>query len=203
MYQVVRVDVPCGTREMQQRKSRKTAKLKQAPVRPPELVARALAAFVAAGTIELSLDKLAASVGISKRMLVHYFGDRETLEERALELLEERLRAQFAHNAFPPGTPAKAVALALWQRTTAPESRNVLHLIMDLSRRAWNGSARAQAFYAEQQRLWVEMLSPIFPTAQHVEEFLQLFQGAVLAYLVTGDAQPGRRSIERFLSNAE
>jgi AcrR family transcriptional regulator len=164
-----------------------------------QLVARALAAFIAAGTIDLSLDKLAGSVGISKRMLIHYFGDRETLEERAMELLEERLRAQFAPGAFPAGTPARVVALALWEQTTSPQSRNVLHLIMDLSRRAWNGSARAKKFYAEQQRLWVAMLAPIFPDAARVEEFLQLFQGAVLAYLVTGDAAPGRRSIERFV----
>ena len=187
---------------MQRPKSRKRKPRTQSSVAQPELVARALAAFIAAGTIELSLDKLAASVGISKRMLIHYFGDRETLEERAMELLEERLRAQFAPGAFPPGTPAKAVALALWQRTTAPESRNVLHLIMDLSRRAWNGSTRAQAFYAEQQRLWITMLTPVFPSAQRVEEFLQLFQGAVLSYLVTGDSAPGRRSIERFMATA-
>jgi AcrR family transcriptional regulator len=185
------------------RKRRKSAARKRTPkpaAAHPELVERALAAFVAAGTIELSLDKLAGAAGISKRMLIHYFGDRETLEEHAMALLEERLRAQFSPQAFPPGTTARAVALALWQRTTAPESRNVLHLIMDLSRRAWHGSPRARAFYAEQQRLWVAMLTPVFPDAHHVEEFLQLFQGAVLAYLVTGDPAPGRRSIERFVT---
>jgi AcrR family transcriptional regulator len=189
---------------MQQRKKRpqsRTRKPKQT-LAQPQLVERALAAFIEAGSIDLSLDKLAASVGISKRMLIHYFGDRKTLEERAMELLEERLRVQFAPGAFPAGTPASAVVNALWERTTTPQSRNVLHLIMDLSRRAWNGSPRARAFYAEQQRLWVTMLAPIFPDAQTVEEFLQLFQGAVLAYLVTGDPKPGRRSLGRFVANS-
>ncbi len=189
---------------MQQPKKRpksRTRKSKLAPVKP-QLVERALAAFIKAGTIDLSLDKLAASVGISKRMLIHYFGDRETLEERAMELLEDRLREQFVPGPLAAGTPASIVVNALWERTTSPQSRNVLHLIMDLSRRAWNGSPRARAFYAEQQRLWVEMLAPIFPDAQTVEEFLQLFQGAVLAYLVTGDPKPGRRSLERFVANS-
>jgi AcrR family transcriptional regulator len=150
--------------------------------------------------MDLSLDELAHAVGSSKRMLVHYFGGREKLEERAMTLLEERLRAQFAPSSFPAGVSARRVVNALWERTTAPESKGVLLLIMDLSRRAWNGSARAKAFYAEQQRLWVELLMMYLPDRRQVEEVLQLFQGAVLAYLITGDPEPGRRSLARLLS---
>jgi hypothetical protein len=71
---------------------------------------------------------------------------------------------------------------------------------MDLSRRAWNGSARAKAFYAEQRRLWVQLLMKFLPDPLAVEEVLQLFQGAVLAYLITGDPEPGRRSLTRNFS---
>jgi AcrR family transcriptional regulator len=165
-----------------------------------ELLERCLATFVRAGAIDLSLDQLANSVGISKRMLIHYFGGRENIEERAMTLLEQRLRAQFAPESFPPGTSPEAVVTALWERTTAPQARGVLLLVMDLSRRAWNGSARAKAFYAEQQRLWVRLLMKFLPDQPKVEEVLQLFQGAVLAYLITGDPEPGRRSLARMFS---
>jgi AcrR family transcriptional regulator len=165
-----------------------------------ELLQRCLAAFVQAGTIELSLDELAASVGISKRMLVHYFGGREDIEEGAMTLLEERLRAQFAPETFPAGVSAEKVVATLWERSTAPAARGVLLLVMDLSRRAWNGSARARAFYAEQQRLWVELLMRFLPDRAAVAEVLQLFQGAVLAYLITGDPAPGQRSLARVLA---
>jgi len=165
------------------------------------LLERCLAAFVQAGTIELSLDRLAESVGISKRMLIHYFGDRETIEEGAMSLLEERLRAQFSPASFPHAASLKTAVAALWDRTTAPTSRNILLLVMDLSRRAWNGSARAKAFYAEQQRLWVALLMNFHPNRFVVEEVLQLFQGAVLACLITGDPEPGRRSLARFFSS--
>jgi AcrR family transcriptional regulator len=165
-----------------------------------ELLQRCLAGFVKAGTIDISLDQLAKSVGISKRMLVHYFGGREDIEEGAMALLEERLRARFAPETFPPGVSAKQVIAALWERTTAPEAKGVLLLVMDLSRRAWNGSARAKAFYAEQQRLWVQLLMKFLPDQPMVEEVLQLFQGAVLAYLITGDPEPGRRSLTRIFS---
>ncbi len=73
---------------------------------------------------------------------------------------------------------------------------------MDLSRRAWTGSARARAFYEEQQRLWVELLLKFIPDCRMVEEILQLFQGATLAYLITGDTEPGRRALMRTLSGS-
>jgi AcrR family transcriptional regulator len=174
------------------------------PKRKPDqekLLERCLAAFVKAGTIDLSLDQLASSVGISKRMLVHYFGGRENIEEGAMARLEERLRAQFSPESFPAGASPKAILMALWEQTTAPQARGVLLLVMDVSRRAWNGSARAKAFYAEQQRLWVQLLMKFLPVESEVEQVLQLFQGAVLAYLISGDPEPGRRSLVRYFSS--
>lgn len=164
------------------------------------LLDRCLAAFIAAGTLDLSLDQLARQVGTSKRMLVHYFGGRATLEERAMARLEETLRAQFAPEQFPPGAASQRVVAALWNRATAPQSKGILLLVMDLSRRAWNGSKRAKAFYAAQQRLWTNLLSHFLPDRPTVEHVLQVFQGAVLAYLITGNPAPGRRALMRTLS---
>jgi AcrR family transcriptional regulator len=166
-----------------------------------KLLERCLAGFVHAGTIDISLDELAKSVGISKRMLIHYFGSREAIEEEAMGLLEESLRARFAPETFAPGVSYKEVIATLWERTTAPQAKGVLLLVMELSRRAWNGSKRAKVFYAKQQRLWVELLMKFLPDQPAVEELLQLFQGAVLAYLITGDPEPGRRSLMRIVSN--
>ena len=165
------------------------------------LLDRCLAAFVEAGTLDLSLDQLARKAGSSKRMLLHYFGERENIEQQAITRLENRLREQFAPEAFPPGATAQAVVSTLWDRTTAPQSRGVLLLVMDLSKRAWSGSKRAKMFYAEQQRLWIELLMRYLPDRATVEEVLQTFQGAVLAFLVTGDREPGRRAVMRILGN--
>jgi AcrR family transcriptional regulator len=158
---------------------------------------RCLAAFVAAGTLDLSLDRLSASVGVSKRMLIHYFGSRENLEMKAIGLLEDRLRGQFLPERFPAGAPLGTVVAALWEQSTAAEARGVLLLIMDTARRGWSGQERARAFYAEQQRLWVDLLLRFLPDVGAVEELLQLFQGAILAYLVTGDREAGRRVLGR------
>jgi len=164
-----------------------------------QLAETCLAAFIAAGTLDLSLDHLADAVGTSKRMLIHYFGSRETLEQKAIALLEDRLRDRFSTSRFPPGTSLSAVVSALWDQSTAPQSRGVLLLIMDVSRRAWSGSDRAKAFYAEQQRRWVDLLRKFLPDPRAVEELLQLFQGAILVYLVTGDREKGKRTLQRML----
>jgi len=161
------------------------------------LIERCLSAFIAAGTLDLSLDRLAKEVSISKRMLIHYFGSREMIEQKALVLLEDRLRDRFRPQRFPPGVSLESVVAALWEHSTAPESRGALQVIMDVSRRGWSGSERAKAFYREQQRLWVDMLLKYLPDAKAVEELLQLFQGAILVYLVTGDREQGSRALAR------
>jgi hypothetical protein len=136
-------------------------------------------------------------------MLVHYFGGRDAIEERAMELLENRLRVQFDPKNFPPGVDLRKVIQALWDRTTNPESKGVLLLVMDLSRRAWNGSARARSFYEEQQRLWVELLLRYSPDRKTIEDVLQTFQGAVLVYLISGDPEPGRRTLDRICARLQ
>jgi hypothetical protein len=71
---------------------------------------------------------------------------------------------------------------------------------MDLTRRSWSGSKRARQFFEEQQRLWAEMLREFLPDAAAVETLLQLFQGAMLVYLVTGDRDRGQRALDRLIA---
>jgi AcrR family transcriptional regulator len=174
---------------------------KKQPRNREQLLEGCLAAFIRAGTLDLSLDSLAKAVGSSKRMLIHYFGGRDAIEEMAMSLLEDRLRARFRAAAFPAGASLQFVVAALWQQTTSPDSRGVARLAMDLTRRSWSGSERAQRFFEEQQQLWAEMLREFLPDAEAVETLLQLFQGAMLVYLVTGDRERGRRALERFISS--
>jgi len=165
-----------------------------------EILERCLAAFVRAGTLDVSLDQLAGTVGASKRMLIHYFGGREDIEEKAMARLEEMLRAQFSPDSFPRGASPRHVVRSLWGQATAPERRGILLLVMDVARRAWGGSKRARAFYNEQQRLWVELLLQFLPDRRAVEDVLQMFQGAVFTYLITGDAERGRRALTRMVA---
>jgi AcrR family transcriptional regulator len=184
---------------MQPKPSPKTmSRKKDLPARE-HLIQACLAAFVRAGTLDLSLDALAKSAKTSKRMLIHYFGSREALEELAMARLEEGLRSRFRSGAFPAGTPWRVVMNALWDQITSPQSRGILLLTMDLTRRSWSGSDRGKRFFEEQQRLWSEMLREFLPHPVAIETLLQLFQGAALVYLVTGDRERGRRALGRLM----
>jgi AcrR family transcriptional regulator len=163
------------------------------------LLEACLKAFLHAGALDLSLDTLAKVSKTSKRMLIHYFGSREALEEQAMSRLEDRLRSRFRAGAFPAGTPLLTVVSILWDQLTTPQSRGVLQLTMDLTRRSWSGSERSKRFFEVQQRLWSEMLREFLPDPVAVETLLQLFQGAALVYLVTGDRERGRRALDRFI----
>jgi hypothetical protein len=44
---------------------------------------------------------------------------------------------------------------------------------------------------------------PDTSSARRPEEVLQAFQGVVLAFLVTGEREPGRRAVMRILENQE
>jgi AcrR family transcriptional regulator len=162
-----------------------------------QLTERCLDAFIQAGTLDLSLDHLADKIQTSKRMLIHYFGDRQNLEETVMARLEDRLRHRFQISSSPSGISLHDVVSLLWEQSIDPGSRGVLLLIMDVTRRGWSGSRRAKAFYQEQQRLWVELLMKFLPDASAVAALLQLFQGALLVYLVTGDHDQGRRALAR------
>jgi len=164
-----------------------------------QLLEACLAAFLRAGTLDLSLDKLAGAAKSSKRMLVHYFGSHEALEEMAMSRLEDRLRSRFRAGVFPPKTPLRSVVKVLWEQLTTPQSRGVLLLTMDLTRRSWSGSERGKLFFEEQQRLWAEMLRDFLPNPVAVQTLLQLFQGAALVYLVTGDKDRGWQALERLV----
>ncbi len=164
-----------------------------------ELTGRCLAAFVQAGTLAVSLDRLAETTGVSKRMLIHYYGSREALEEQSITLLEDRLRTQFSPAHFPAGVTLPTVVLALWDRSTGPESLPTLLLILDVWRKAWSGSERGRAFYDRQQRLWVDLLRTYCHDKARVEELLQLLIGTVVSFAVTRDPAAGRRALLRFL----
>jgi hypothetical protein len=117
--------------------------------------------------------------------------------ERAVELLEDKLRSQFAPENFAARTSLRRVVLALWSQTIQPENKGVLLLTMDMARRAWSGSARAKKFYLKQQRLWTDLFSRHASDRDETDDILQTFLGAVLTYLISGDPRRGKRLLDR------
>lgn len=163
------------------------------------LLERCLAIAATRGSLSSSLDELAHQAGTTKRMLVHYFRTRDALERALIAMLEERLRDQFASPPNQTAAPPTSPILALWDQVTAPRMEGVVRLILEVTRRAWNGDAEAKRFLDGQQQTWITLLSTHLPDADAVTCVLHLFQGALLDLAVTGDAARGRRSLIRLL----
>ena len=48
--------------------------------------------------------------------------------------------------------------------------------------------------------MWFDMLREFLPDPEAMETLLQLYQWAMLVYLVKGDRERGRRALERFIA---
>lgn len=170
------------------------------PQKKRELLERCFAAAQAGDSLELSLNDLAEGAGTSARMLIYHFGSREGLEHALVVRLEDELRERFrAFESADGGPDSRAAVLALWQALTHPSMRGMLRMVMDVLHRAQKGDVPARNMAAAQTLLWQEFLAPrLADPAASIALFL-LVQGAVLDFLVSGDAQRGHRALAAFM----
>lgn len=186
---MVQMLVPAGTSERQTMQ-------KITPEAHADVIARCLEAYLRAGTMELSLDQLGAETGTTKRMLVHYFGNRQEIEGRSMALFEERLKARFQADRFSPADTLDRAVLLLWESLVDPAFRSSLRLLLDLSRLAPKQD-RARQFRQGQLALWAAALTRHTADRELVDSLLQLLEGVLLAFLVATDEARGRAALQR------
>jgi AcrR family transcriptional regulator len=172
------------------------------PEKKQALLEQCLEAAIASGLIDLSINAIAKSIGTSGRMLVYHFGSRQELERQVIALLEVRLREKLwsFQMVSPGGNDAlAAILLEMWRHLTAPEMHGLLKLTMEVNQRAIQGDVEAQQFLAREHQQWVDALVPLTNNETTALALLHLFQGAILDFLTTGNAQRGQQSIKKFV----
>ncbi|HEY4608373.1 MAG TPA: helix-turn-helix domain-containing protein, partial [Ilumatobacteraceae bacterium] len=111
--------------------------------RPPderrraELLEALIAELASGGIGDRSLREIAATVGTSHRMLLHYFGSREEMLLSIVQAVEQRQTAMLDNL---PADPAAAFA-AMWADLRRPEVRPLERLFFECYARAANGEA--------------------------------------------------------------
>jgi hypothetical protein len=116
--------------------------------------------------------------------------------------LEVRLREQLRSLQSTAVADADTVAeslLAMWQQFTAPEMQGWLKLTMDLNLRAMQDDTETQQFLERETQQWIESLTVLTGNEAMARSLFHLFQGAILDFLTTGNAQRGEQSIKAFL----
>lgn len=166
------------------------------PAIKSELLEKCLAQAVKHGTLQLSINEFGERIGSSGRMLAYHFGSKAELDRRIVALLEQRVRALVA--AFADDHPADPEFLPrLWSfLTTDRKLRPLLRLLLEASVR----SAQDPALHGAMDREMGIWLDTIKDRLGHYPERVlfgfHVLQGALLDFLITGNAKRGKSSIE-------
>src|SRR3954466_3157022 len=72
------------------------------------------------GSADLGLRRLGAAIGVSPRMLIHYFGSKEQLLVEIVRTSERRQRELLLGLRLEPGLSPAGAARALWRQLTDP-----------------------------------------------------------------------------------
>jgi AcrR family transcriptional regulator len=171
------------------------------PEKKQALLEQCLEAAIVSGMIDLSINTIAKNIGTSGRMLVYHFGSKQELERQLITLLEIRLREKlwsFETVALGSENSLTTTLLAMWQHLTSPAMHGLLKLTMDLNQRAIHGDVETQHFLERENQQWVDSLVNLTNDKTRALALLHLFQGAILDFLTTGNAQRGQQSITSF-----
>lgn len=171
------------------------------PQKKQELLEQCLTAAIKMGALDSSINAIARRIGTSGRMLVYHFGSKQELERQLIGLLETRLREKLwsFQSVSLEGVDCLAdPLLEMWNHLTSPEMRGLVKLTMELNQRAIQGDSETQRFIEQESQKWVDSLFKLTNDKTTALLLFHLFQGAILDFLTTGNAQRGQETIKAF-----
>jgi AcrR family transcriptional regulator len=127
--------------------------------RRAQLVNAAVDHVAAHGIADLSLRRLGAAIGVSHRMLIHYFGSKEQLLVEIVRTSERRQRDVLSRLRLEPGLSPADVARLLWQQLTAPRLAGQERLFFEICGHALRGRPEAAPVLEGLVTDWLEPLA--------------------------------------------
>ncbi|MEO1144881.1 MAG: TetR/AcrR family transcriptional regulator [Cyanobacteria bacterium J06638_22] len=171
------------------------------PQKKQALLEQCLAAAIAAGALDTSINAIAKKAGTSGRMLVYHFGSKHEFERQLISLLETHLREKLWSFHTPSVEGADGLTerlLEMWRHLTSPDMRGLLKLTMELNQRAIQGDVETQHFLERESQQWVDSLASLTNDRTVALSLFHFFQGAILDFLTTGNAERGQQTIQAF-----
>ncbi|MFF4015366.1 TetR/AcrR family transcriptional regulator [Streptomyces sp. NPDC001843] len=175
--------------------------------RRAQLVDAAVDHVAAHGITDLSLRGLGAAIGVSHRMLVHYFGSKEQLLVEIVRTSERRQRDVLSRIRLEPGLSPADVARLLWRQLTDPRLAGQERLFFEICGHALRGRPEAVPVLEGLVTDWLEPLvaaevgAGAEPAAARNRARLGLatVRGLLLDLLATGDRAGVDSAMEEFL----
>ncbi|MDX3225128.1 TetR/AcrR family transcriptional regulator [Streptomyces sp. ME19-01-6] len=159
------------------------------------------------GIADLSLRRLGAAIGVSHRMLIHYFGSKEQLLIEIVRTSERRQRDLLSRLRLEPGLAPAEVARMLWQQLTDPRLAGQERLFFEVCGHALRGRPEAVPVLEGLVTDWLEPLvaaeigAGADPAVARNRARLGLatVRGLLLDLLATGDRAGVDAAMEEFL----
>ncbi|WP_345665562.1 TetR/AcrR family transcriptional regulator [Streptomyces venetus] len=175
--------------------------------RRAQLVDAAVDHVAAHGIADLSLRGLGAAIGVSHRMLIHYFGSKEQLLVEIVRTSERRQRDVLSRLRLEPGLSPADVARLLWRQLTDPRLAGQERLFFEICGHALRGRPEAVPVLEGLVTDWLEPLvaaevgAGAEPDAARKRARLGLatVRGLLLDLLATGDRAGVDAAMEEFL----
>ncbi|MGW1130625.1 TetR/AcrR family transcriptional regulator [Streptomyces griseoluteus] len=175
--------------------------------RRAQLVDAAVDHVAAHGIADLSLRGLGAAIGVSHRMLIHYFGSKEQLLVEIVRTSERRQRDVLSRLRLEPGLSPADVARLLWRQLTDPRLAGQERLFFEICGHALRGRPEAAPVLEGLVTDWLEPLvaaevgAGAEPDAARNRARLGLatVRGLLLDLLATGDRAGVDAAMEEFL----
>lgn len=175
--------------------------------RRAELVEAAVDHVTAHGIGDLSLRRLGAAIGVSHRMLIHYFGTREQLLVEVVRRSERRQRELLSRLYAEPGRSPAEVARLLWRELSDPRLAGRERLFFEICGYALRGRPEAVRVLDGIVADWLEPLVAAEVAAgadagtarNRARLGLATVRGLLLDLLATGDRAGVDAALEEFL----
>ncbi|MER5374779.1 TetR/AcrR family transcriptional regulator [Streptomyces sp. NPDC002553] len=175
--------------------------------RRAQLVDAAVDHVAAHGIADLSLRGLGAAIGVSHRMLIHYFGSKEQLLVEIVRTSERRQRDVLSRLRLETGLSPADVARLLWRDLTDPRLAGQERLFFEICGHALRGRPEAAPVLEGLVTDWLEPLAAAEvgagaePDAARNRARLGLatVRGLLLDLLATGDRAGVDAAMEEFL----
>ncbi|MFC9621164.1 TetR/AcrR family transcriptional regulator [Streptomyces sp. NPDC056930] len=175
--------------------------------RRAQLVNAAVDYVAAHGIADLSLRGLGAAIGVSHRMLIHYFGSKEHLLVEIVRTSEQRQRDLLSRLSLEPGLSPADAARLLWQQLTDPRLAGQERLFFEIYGHALRGRPEAAPVLDGLVNDWLEPLVAAEVAAgadpavarNRARLGLATVRGLLLDLLATGDRVGVNAAMEDFL----
>jgi AcrR family transcriptional regulator len=162
-----------------------------------------LAYFLRHGVANLSLRPLAAAVGTSARMLLHYFGSKEALISEVMEQVQTRLQDAFqALRDSANGRAREELLPKFWRVLSNKNNQPSLRLLFEVQMLALQNPGRYRRYLDRTSNSWRRLIGRALPakdrTAATATLYNAVIDGLLLELLATGDLRRTSRALQLF-----